>query len=75
MSPLAHSRLRDEPVKGSPMSIAKKIAHKAEGVNGGAKKAAGRATGSSRLKAEGRGDHVKGDTKMAGAKVNDAVKK
>ena len=29
--------------------------------------AVGRATGSSRLKAEGRGDQVKGDTKMAGA--------
>jgi len=57
------------------MSIAKKIAHKAEAVKGGAKKAAGRATDSSRLKAEGRGDQVKGDTKMAGAKVKDAFKK
>jgi uncharacterized protein YjbJ (UPF0337 family) len=57
------------------MSIFKKLAHKAEAVKGGSKKAAGRATGSSRLKAEGRGDQVKGDTKMAGAKIKDAFKK
>jgi uncharacterized protein YjbJ (UPF0337 family) len=57
------------------MSIFKKLAHKAEAVKGGAKKAAGRATDSPRLKAEGRGDQVKGDTKMAGAKVKDAIKK
>jgi uncharacterized protein YjbJ (UPF0337 family) len=56
------------------MSIAKKIAHKAEAVKGGAKKAAGRLTGSRRLKAEGRGDEAKGDLKLAGAKVKDAVK-
>jgi len=36
---------------------------------------AGRATGSSRMKAEGRGDQVEGDTKMAGAKIKDASKK
>jgi uncharacterized protein YjbJ (UPF0337 family) len=57
------------------VSIFKKWAHKAEAVKGGAKKAVGRATGSSRLKAEGRGDQVKGDSKMAGAKVKDAFKK
>ena len=57
------------------MSIAKKIAHKAEAVKGSFKKTAGRATGSSRLKAEGRGDQAKGDTKMAGAKIKDAFKK
>jgi uncharacterized protein YjbJ (UPF0337 family) len=56
------------------MSIAKKIAHKAEAVKGSAKKAAGRVTGSRRLKAEGGGDRAKGDLKMAGAKVKDAVK-
>ena len=44
-------------------------------LKGGAKKTAGRATGSSRLKAEGRGDQVKGDTKMAGAKIKDAFRK
>ena len=57
------------------MSIFKKLAHKAEAVKGGAKKAAGRATGNSRLKAKWRGDQVKGDTKMAGAKIKDAFKK
>ncbi|MGD0560111.1 MAG: CsbD family protein [Streptosporangiaceae bacterium] len=57
------------------MSVFKKIAHKAETIKGGAKKKTGRAVGSRRLKAEGRGDQVKGDTKMAGAKIKDAVKK
>lgn len=57
------------------MSIFKKLAHKAEAVKGGTKKAAGRATDSPRLKAEGRSDQVKGDTKMAGAKIKDAFKK
>ena len=56
------------------MSIAKKIAHKAEAVKGGVKKKAGRATGSPRLEAEGRGDQAKGDLKQAGAKVKDALK-
>ena len=56
------------------MSIAKKIAHKAEAAKGGAKKTAGRATGSPHLKAEGRGDQAKGDLKQAGAKVKDVLK-
>jgi uncharacterized protein YjbJ (UPF0337 family) len=56
------------------MSILKKIAHKAEALKGSAKKTAGRATGSRRLKAEGRGDQAKGNLKQAGAKVKDAVK-
>jgi uncharacterized protein YjbJ (UPF0337 family) len=67
---------RDESTKeGSRVSIFKKIAHKAEAVKGGAKKKAGHAAGSPRLEAEGRGDQVKGDTKMAGAKIKDAFKK
>jgi uncharacterized protein YjbJ (UPF0337 family) len=57
------------------VSISRKIAHKAEAVKGRVKKMAGRAVGSPRLKAEGRGDQVKGDTKMAGAKIKDAFKK
>ncbi|MEY9878415.1 MULTISPECIES: CsbD family protein [Streptacidiphilus] len=56
------------------MSIAKKVAHKAETVKGGAKKAVGRATGDRALEAEGRTDQVKGDTKQAGAKIKDAFK-
>jgi uncharacterized protein YjbJ (UPF0337 family) len=57
------------------MSIAKKIAHKAEAVKGGLKKTAGRVTGSRRLEAEGRGDQVKGNTKQAGAKIKNAFKR
>jgi uncharacterized protein YjbJ (UPF0337 family) len=56
------------------MSIAKKIAHKAEAVKGSAKKTAGRATDNHRLEAEGRGDQAKGNLKQAGAKVKDALK-
>jgi uncharacterized protein YjbJ (UPF0337 family) len=56
------------------MSIAKKIAHKAEAIKGGAKKKAGRAADSPRLEAEGRGDQVKGNLKQAGAKVKDGLK-
>jgi uncharacterized protein YjbJ (UPF0337 family) len=58
----------------APMSIAKKIAHKAEAVKGGAKKTAGEATDNPRLEAEGRGDQTKGNLKQAGAKVKDAFK-
>lgn len=56
------------------MSLANKIAHKAEAVKGGVKKTVGRLTGNRRLQAEGRGDQVKGDIKQAGAKVKDAFK-
>ena len=56
------------------MSIAKKIAHKTEAVKGSAKKSAGRVTGNRRLRAEGRSDQAKGNTKQAGAKVKDAFR-
>ncbi|MFD5504875.1 CsbD family protein [Streptomyces sp. NPDC127061] len=56
------------------MSIFKKFAHKAEAVKGGAKKSVGRATGSPGLRAEGRGDQIKGNIKQAGAKMRDAFK-
>ena len=51
------------------MSIATKIADKAEAVKGSAKRMAGRLTGSRRLRAEGR---AKGDIKQAGGKIKDA---
>jgi uncharacterized protein YjbJ (UPF0337 family) len=54
------------------MSIAAKIADKAEAVKGSAKRTAGRLTGSRRLRAEGRADQAKGDIKQAGAKIKDA---
>jgi uncharacterized protein YjbJ (UPF0337 family) len=56
------------------MSIAKTIAHKAETIKGSFKKMTGRATGNRRLRAEGRGDQVKGNTKQAGAKVRAAFR-
>jgi uncharacterized protein YjbJ (UPF0337 family) len=57
------------------MSIASKIAHKAEAVKGGAKKTAGRVTGNRRLRAKGRRDQAKGNLKQAGAKVKDAFRR
>src|ERR1022692_3905312 len=72
--PVGASVPAEQITKGSPVSIARKIAHKAEAVKGGFKKAVGRATGSRRLRAEGRGDQIKGNTKQAGAKIKDAVK-
>jgi uncharacterized protein YjbJ (UPF0337 family) len=56
------------------MSIAKKLAHKAEAAKGATKKCFGRATGNTRLRTEGRVDQFKGNTKQAGDKVNDAFK-
>jgi uncharacterized protein YjbJ (UPF0337 family) len=56
------------------MSIAKKLAHKAEAVKGSVKRTVGRLTGNRRLRAEGRNDRFKGNMKQAGAKVKDAVK-
>jgi uncharacterized protein YjbJ (UPF0337 family) len=56
------------------MSTARKSAHTAEALKGAAKKTIGRLTGNRRLRAEGRGDQVKGDTKQAGAKMKDAFR-
>jgi uncharacterized protein YjbJ (UPF0337 family) len=56
------------------MSISKKLAHTAEAVKGSAKKATGRATGNRHLRADGRGDQIKGDIKQAGAKIKDAFR-
>ena len=56
------------------MSIAKKLAHKAEAAKGATKKIFGRATGNTRLRTEGRADQIKGNTKQAGDKLKDAFK-
>ena len=56
------------------MSIAKKLAHKAQAVKGATKKYFGRATGNTRLRTEGRVDQFKGNTKQAGDKIKDAFK-
>jgi uncharacterized protein YjbJ (UPF0337 family) len=58
--------------RAGTMSISTKIAHKAEAVKGGARRMAGRTTGSRRLRAESRPDQAKGDIKQAGATVKDA---
>ena len=56
------------------MTIAKKIAHKAQAAKGAAKKYIGRATGNTRLRTEGRADQFKGNTKQAGDNVKDAFR-
>ncbi len=56
------------------MSIAKKLAHKAEAVSGATKKLVGRATGNRRLRNEGRIEQAKGNAKQAGAKAKDVFK-
>jgi uncharacterized protein YjbJ (UPF0337 family) len=55
-----------------PVSILKKIRHKAQATKGTAKKGAGRVSGNRRLKAEGRADQAKGNVKQAADKVKDA---
>ena len=62
------------PERQPPMSISKKIAHKAQAVKGAFKKTAGRVTGSRRLRTEGRADQAKGNLKQAGAKAKDALR-
>lgn len=57
------------------MTLTSKMAHKAEAVKGKLKNAVGRLTGNRRLRAEGRGDQFKGDTKQAGANIKDAIKR
>ena len=56
------------------MSIAKTIAHQAETIRGSFKKMTGRATRNIHLRAEGRGDQVKGNARQAGAKVRAAFR-
>jgi uncharacterized protein YjbJ (UPF0337 family) len=54
------------------MNTAKKTSHTTEALKGHAKRLLGRLTGNRRLRAEGRSDQVKGDTKQAGEKIKDA---
>lgn len=56
------------------MGMGKKIAHKAEAAKGSMKKVLGRVTGNNRLRAEGRIGQVKGNTKQAVDKLNDAFR-
>ncbi|HEV2376925.1 MAG TPA: CsbD family protein [Streptosporangiaceae bacterium] len=56
------------------MNIFRIIAHQAEAAKGGVKKRVGRATGSRRLRTEGRTDPARGNIKTAGANVKDALR-
>lgn len=62
------------PRKAPPMSIGKTFAHTAEAAKGSIKQAAGRLTGSRRLRAEGRGGRFTGNLKQAAAKDKDAAR-
>jgi uncharacterized protein YjbJ (UPF0337 family) len=66
---------QNDPRKGSPVSITRKIAHKAEAVKGAARKTVGRITGSRRLRTKGRREQAKGNLKQAGAKIKDAFRR
>jgi uncharacterized protein YjbJ (UPF0337 family) len=57
-----------------PVSILKKIRHKTQSARGQAKKTTGRVTGNRRLRAKGRAEKAKGDTKQAADKIKDAFK-
>jgi uncharacterized protein YjbJ (UPF0337 family) len=57
------------------MSATDKAKDKAQAAKGHVKEAAGKATGSPGLEAEGKGDKVAGNLKQAGEKLKDAVKK
>ncbi|HEV7168303.1 MAG TPA: CsbD family protein [Micrococcaceae bacterium] len=57
------------------MGMGKKFHNAAEKLQGRAKEVSGEASGSGRMKAEGRGHHVKADLKQAGEKVKDAFRK
>ena len=56
------------------MAADDKIDNKAEELKGKAKEGLGKATDDDELKAEGKGDQVKGNVKQAGEKVKDAIK-
>jgi uncharacterized protein YjbJ (UPF0337 family) len=56
------------------MSIARKIAHKAEAVKAGARKRAGRATGNRRQRVKGRTGQATANLKQAGEKIKDAFR-
>jgi uncharacterized protein YjbJ (UPF0337 family) len=57
------------------MGLGEKIHNAAGKLHGKGKEAAGDATGNDRLKAEGKGHHVKAGLKQAGEKVTGAFRK
>ena len=56
------------------MGLGDKIEHNAQDAKGKLKEGAGKATGSDKLKAEGKVDQTKADAKKAGEDVKDAFK-
>jgi uncharacterized protein YjbJ (UPF0337 family) len=56
------------------MSIARKVALRAEAIKGDVRKAVGRATGHRRPPAHGRGDQITRNLKQAGARIKVAVR-
>jgi len=57
------------------MASGDKAKNSAQKAKGKAKELAGRATGNTELRAEGKGDQRKGNLKQAGENVKDAFKK
>ncbi|MGQ4619604.1 CsbD family protein [Nocardia sp. R7R-8] len=57
------------------MKFEDRIAHQVQATRGRVKKLLGRATGNSRLEAEGRREQARGNLKRAGDKLRDALER
>ncbi|MGY1899324.1 CsbD family protein [Nocardia gipuzkoensis] len=57
------------------MKFEDRLAHQVQATRGSMKKFLGRATGNSRLEAEGRRDQARGNVKRAAGKLRDAFKR
>ena len=57
------------------MSVRKQVARRAEAATGAAKRILGRATGNTRLSAEGRADRAKGNIRRAAARMKKAFRR
>ncbi|WP_280476788.1 CsbD family protein [Nocardia asiatica] len=57
------------------MKFEDRLAHRVQATRGSMKKFLGRATGNSRLEAEGRRDQARGNVKRAADKLRDAFKR
>ncbi|MGK8509162.1 CsbD family protein [Nocardia asiatica] len=57
------------------MKFEDRLAHRVQATRGSMKKFRGRATGNSRLEAEGRRDQARGNVKRAADKLRDAFKR
>ncbi|MBF6168075.1 CsbD family protein [Streptomyces gardneri] len=57
------------------MKFEDRLAHQVQATRGNVKKFLGRATGNSRLEAEGRGEQTRGNVKRAADKLRNAFKR